>query len=73
MECKVSGSPPIAMSWFKDGHEIVHGEKYNLIFGENKCDLKINTLELSDAGNYVCKATNAAGSDECSGTLTVKG
>lgn len=30
-------------------------------------------LEESDAGDYMCVATNVAGSDECRAPLTVRG
>lgn len=73
MECRVSGSPPLSVSWFLDGEEIVEGAKHHLTFTDNTCALKVDTLELSDAGKYRCSAKNTAGADECSASLTVKG
>lgn len=73
MECKVSGSPPISVSWFHEGNEISSGRKYQTTLTDNTCALTVNMLEESDAGDYTCVATNMAGSDECSAPLTVRG
>uniref|UniRef100_A0A8C8RA17 Ig-like domain-containing protein n=1 Tax=Pelusios castaneus TaxID=367368 RepID=A0A8C8RA17_9SAUR len=73
LECKVSGSPPISVAWFQDGNEIVSGDKYEVSFSDNVCGLKLNALDSSDTGPYICAATNAAGSDECSAFLIVQG
>ncbi|XP_059576117.1 titin-like, partial [Alligator mississippiensis] len=72
LECKVYGSPPISVSWFHDGHEITSGDKYQATLTDNTCSLKVNVLQESDIGNYLCTATNVAGSDECSAYLTVR-
>lgn len=73
LECKVSGSPPISVAWFQNGHKLVSGEKYQISFSDNLCILEVNSLSHSDTGTYTCKATNTAGSDECSAVLTVQG
>uniref|UniRef100_A0A3B1K2J4 Ig-like domain-containing protein n=1 Tax=Astyanax mexicanus TaxID=7994 RepID=A0A3B1K2J4_ASTMX len=68
MDCKVSGSQPMTVSWFKEGKEITPGEKYQIEFRESTATLKISHLETSDAGVFTCRATNAAGHSETSGT-----
>lgn len=73
LECKVSGSPPISVAWFRNGLKLVSGEKHQISFSDNLCILEVNSLSDSDAGTYTCKATNIAGSDECSAVLTVQG
>lgn len=73
LECKVSGTAPISVSWFQDGNEIVSGEKYEISFLDNVCALKLNALDVTDTGSYTCMAANVAGSDECSAFLTVQG
>lgn len=73
LECKVSGTAPISVSWFQDGNEIVSGEKYEISFLDNVCALKLNALDVTDTGSYTCVAANVAGSDECSAFLTVQG
>lgn len=73
MECKVSGSQPMTISWFKDGKEITTGLKYQTELKESTALLKISQLETTDAGVFTCHATNAAGHSETSGTVSVKG
>uniref|UniRef100_A0A8C5TTY2 Ig-like domain-containing protein n=1 Tax=Malurus cyaneus samueli TaxID=2593467 RepID=A0A8C5TTY2_9PASS len=73
LECKVSGSPPITIAWFQNGLKLVSGEKHQISFSDNLCILEVNSLSHSDTGTYTCKATNVAGSDECSAVLTVQG
>ncbi|XP_041700619.1 titin-like [Coregonus clupeaformis] len=72
MDCKVSGSQPMTLSWFKDDKEIKSGDRYLPELKDNSAALKITQLEKVDAGVYTCRATNSAGSKESSGTLYVK-
>lgn len=69
----MSGSPPISVAWFRNGIKLVSGEKHQISFSDNLCILEVNSLSHSDTGTYTCKATNTAGSDECSAVLTVQG
>ncbi|XP_067843001.1 roundabout homolog 3-like [Heptranchias perlo] len=71
MECKVSGSLPMSFSWFKDYKIITTSEKYKVSCQDSKTTLEVNQLEISDHGTYICKATNSAGMDECSGILNI--
>lgn len=73
MECKVSGSQPMTISWFKDEKEIRTGIKYQTELKESTALLKISQLESADAGVFTCRATNSAGHSETSGTVSIKG
>lgn len=73
MECRVSGSQPMVVSWYKDDKEIQSDAKYKLEFSESTAAVMVIGLEQSDGGVYTCRATNDAGSKDTSGTLSVKG
>ncbi len=73
MDCKVSGSQPMTITWFKDDQEVMSGSKFQPEFKDSSAILRIIQLEKADSGVYKCKATNSAGFKETSGTLYVKG
>lgn len=73
MDCKVSGSQPMTIDWFKDDQEIVCGAKFKPEFKDGSAMLRVIRLEKADSGVYKCRATNSAGFKETSGTLYVKG
>lgn len=73
MDCRVSGSQPMTITWFKDDQEITPGSKFKPELKDNSATLHIIQLEKADSGVYKCKATNSAGFKETSGTLYVKG
>uniref|UniRef100_A0A8C9ZCG2 Ig-like domain-containing protein n=1 Tax=Sander lucioperca TaxID=283035 RepID=A0A8C9ZCG2_SANLU len=73
LECRVAGSQPLVVSWYKDNKEIHSNYKYKLEFSEIKASLTITGLEQSDGGVYKCRASNDAGEKETSGSLSIKG
>lgn len=73
MDCKVSGSQPMTLTWFKDDQEVVSGAKFQPEFKDSSAVLRITGLEKADSGVYRCRATNSAGFKETSGTLYVRG
>ncbi|XP_078085248.1 titin-like [Mustelus asterias] len=72
MECKVSGSIPMDVTWYKEGSEISASNKYKMLFQDNMLSLEVNELDISDGGIYTCSVANSAGKDECSAVLSVK-
>lgn len=73
MDCKVSGSQPMTIVWFKDEQEIELGAKFQSELNDSSATLRVSQLEKVDSGVYKCRATNSAGFKETSGTLYVKG
>lgn len=73
LECRVAGSQPMLVSWYKDNREIHSDDKFKLAFSESTASVTIRGLEQSDAGVYTCRASNDCGGKDTSGTLSVKG
>lgn len=73
LDCKIAGSLPMRVSWFKDGKEIASSDRYRIAFVEGTASLEISRVDMSDAGNFTCRATNSVGSKDCSGALIVQG
>uniref|UniRef100_A0A674NGA3 Ig-like domain-containing protein n=1 Tax=Takifugu rubripes TaxID=31033 RepID=A0A674NGA3_TAKRU len=61
LDCKVSGSQPMTIAWFKDDQEITPGPKFLAEFRDHSATLQIAGLEKADSGVYKCRATNSAG------------
>uniref|UniRef100_A0A4W6D352 Hemicentin-1 n=1 Tax=Lates calcarifer TaxID=8187 RepID=A0A4W6D352_LATCA len=59
LECESNAVPPPTITWYKNGRVVT--ESANLrILAEGRM-LEIKASEVSDTGQYVCKATNVAG------------
>ncbi|XP_074490966.1 hemicentin-1 isoform X1 [Sebastes fasciatus] len=59
LECESNAVPPPTVTWYKNGRVVT--ESVNLrILSEGQM-LEIKGSEVSDTGQYVCKATNVAG------------
>lgn len=73
LDCKIAGSLPMRVSWFKDGKEISASDRYQMAFVEGTASLEISRVDLTDTGNFTCRATNSVGSKDSSGALIVQG
>uniref|UniRef100_A0A3P8SWT1 Ig-like domain-containing protein n=1 Tax=Amphiprion percula TaxID=161767 RepID=A0A3P8SWT1_AMPPE len=62
--CKVAGSPPLNVTWFKDKKPIKSSQKHVIVDGENM-GLKIQDCKVEDVGTYRCVVANEVGS--CAG------
>uniref|UniRef100_H0VN85 Hemicentin 2 n=1 Tax=Cavia porcellus TaxID=10141 RepID=H0VN85_CAVPO len=70
LECECWGSPPPAISWYKDGQPVTPGQRLR-IMGEGRL-LQIQPTQVSDSGRYLCVATNVAGEDDQDFTVLIQ-
>ncbi|XP_061680955.1 hemicentin-1 isoform X2 [Syngnathoides biaculeatus] len=59
LECESNAVPPPTISWYKNGRMVTESDNLHLLVGGQT--LQIRDSEVSDTGQYVCKATNIAG------------
>lgn len=70
LPCPVEGDPPPLVLWVKDGRNVNQGwGRYRVL----RRSLKISEIEASDAGMYVCRATNGFGSLALNYTVVIVG
>lgn len=73
LDCRLAGFPDPTVKWYKEGQELKEGVKYRIIFEDpDICALSINSIELSDAARYTCKAFNQFGEAFDSAILSVQ-
>lgn len=72
IQCVITGSTPLNVVWLKDNQALPKvSTKYQASCEKNKHTLEITKLEAADSGLYGCKASNNAGTAECSMELRV--
>ncbi|XP_014802303.1 PREDICTED: hemicentin-1 [Calidris pugnax] len=62
LECESNAIPPPVITWYKNRHII--SESANVEILADGQTLRIKSAEVSDTGQYVCKAINIAGRDD---------
>ncbi|XP_010787369.1 titin-like, partial [Notothenia coriiceps] len=72
LRCHVVGSPPLKISWMKDRKDLTSAGSTKISFSEGTASLEISPASRHDAGDYLCKAINDAGSEFCKAKVTVK-
>uniref|UniRef100_A0A8C4R851 Ig-like domain-containing protein n=1 Tax=Eptatretus burgeri TaxID=7764 RepID=A0A8C4R851_EPTBU len=73
LKCKLSGSEPMDISWYKDEMEVFDGDRFKLRFGDMTARLEIGQLNAFDRANYTCKAINSSGSAASTASLSIIG
>uniref|UniRef100_A0A3Q0QT53 Ig-like domain-containing protein n=1 Tax=Amphilophus citrinellus TaxID=61819 RepID=A0A3Q0QT53_AMPCI len=73
LECKVSGTAPLKITWYKHDTKVTDGGNYRTSFVDSVAVLELVSTTFDDDGVYTCEAQNDAGSVSCSTTLTIKG
>uniref|UniRef100_A0A8C8RV15 Hemicentin-1 n=1 Tax=Pelusios castaneus TaxID=367368 RepID=A0A8C8RV15_9SAUR len=62
LECESNAVPPPVITWYKNGRMITESANIELLADGQM--LQIKNAEVSDTGQYVCKAINIAGRDD---------
>uniref|UniRef100_A0A3Q3CZS7 Ig-like domain-containing protein n=1 Tax=Haplochromis burtoni TaxID=8153 RepID=A0A3Q3CZS7_HAPBU len=57
----VSGTPPLAIKWFKNKKEILPSAECSVIKDSTSSSLELFSAKTSDSGEYVCEVQNAVG------------
>lgn len=73
LACRVTGTPPIKITWFANDRELRESSKHKMSFVESTAVLGLTDVAIEDSGEYMCKAQNEAGSDHCTSVVIVKG
>lgn len=73
LECKVSGTAPLKVIWYKHDTKVTDGAHCTTSFADSVAVLELPTTSFDDDGVYTCEVQNDAGSVSCSTTLSVKG
>ena len=60
LHCDVDSNPPPLIKWYSNGVEVI--TMSGLYLSENNRKLTIAAAQVDDMGDYVCEATNEAGS-----------
>ncbi|MCJ8732912.1 hypothetical protein PDJAM_G00216360 [Pangasius djambal] len=72
LSCHVCGSPPMSIQWMKDRREVISSDNSKITFVDGTATLTVAKSSRADAGDYLCKATNNAGSDFSKAKVTIK-
>ena len=73
LQCTVSSSPDLQMSWFLNDRELSSGDRYSISLKDSVATLELRSVMLSDSGNYTCEVLNESGCESCTSKVTVKG
>lgn len=70
----IKGDPPFTFVWLKDGEKLQDSKHLNIkSIDDFTSSLTVTNLGPEHNGNYTCRVSNAAGYDERSDVLSMKG
>lgn len=73
LDAIIDSYPPSEITWSKNGVELFSDGYKHVITNEvNKTRLDIRCLAVENAGQYTCKAVNAAGGTSCTTDIIVR-
>lgn len=73
LEGTFSGTPPISVTWKKNGINVTPSQRCNITTTEKSAILEILSSTVDDAGQYNCYIENASGKDSCSAQILILG
>eukprot|EP00064_Thunnus_orientalis_P010593 superscaffoldBa00001453_g10619 len=71
LECRVRGSPPLQVRWYRQGEEIMDSPDFRILQKKEICTLVIAEAFPEDGGLFCCTASNPYGSINSTAQLTV--
>ncbi|KAJ8321036.1 hypothetical protein KUTeg_002623 [Tegillarca granosa] len=72
IKTKVTGSPQPVVEWLKDGQPLETNNDISIYVDEEYQYLNVNSVGLSDGGQYTCRAKNELGVNQINFTVDVE-
>ncbi|XP_026502412.1 titin-like, partial [Terrapene carolina triunguis] len=71
LESTYKGTPPISVTWKKNGFHITQSPRCSMTTTEKSGILEILNSTKDDEGEYTCEVANDAGADICQGQISI--
>lgn len=73
LESTFGGTPPLMVTWKKNGSKLTQSPKCNITTTEKSGILEILSSSREDEGEYTCEVANDAGEDVCHALVSILG